>query len=189
MQRRRFLISSLAAFAFPRGRRVFGAPSSGNPSRNYKFQETISREVLGNYLFSFDLHGRFVQRARRPERQPPHADDARCKIQHCAQYLPVEAWAVSQYTREIGVRMALGATQSEISLFFLSRGIRATILGIMCGTAATLLLTHFLRSQPWLHTGKSMSLCNCDFGATDFCFLVATLRRLFTLPPSTPSKR
>jgi hypothetical protein len=50
MQRRRFLISSLAAFAFPRGRRVFGAPSSGNPSRNYKFQKTISREVLGNYL-------------------------------------------------------------------------------------------------------------------------------------------
>jgi hypothetical protein len=50
MQRRRFLVSSLAAFAFPRGRRVFGAPSNGNPSRNYKFQKTISREVLGNYL-------------------------------------------------------------------------------------------------------------------------------------------
>ena len=50
MQRRRFLTSSLTAFACLLGRQDFGTPLKENPPRSYEFHRTISREVLGNYL-------------------------------------------------------------------------------------------------------------------------------------------
>jgi putative ABC transport system permease protein len=65
----------------------------------------------------------------------------------CVGIYGVVAWAVSQRTREIGVRMALGATRGQISLFFLSRSAMATAWGVIGGTVAALLLTRFLRSQ------------------------------------------
>jgi putative ABC transport system permease protein len=65
----------------------------------------------------------------------------------CVGIYGVVAWSVAQRVREIGVRMALGATRGQISMFFLGRSTMATLLGVVVGTAAALLLTHFLRSQ------------------------------------------
>jgi ABC-type antimicrobial peptide transport system permease subunit len=65
----------------------------------------------------------------------------------CVGVYSIVTWTVAQRVREIGVRMALGASRRQIALFFLDGAIRSAILGIVTGTAAALVLTHLLRSQ------------------------------------------
>jgi putative ABC transport system permease protein len=77
----------------------------------------------------------------------------------CVGIYGVVAWAVAQRIREIGVRMALGATRSQILRHFLGHALKAAMLGVTGGTAAAYLLTYFLRSQlygvtpgnPWVY--------------------------------------
>lgn len=54
------------------------------------------------------------------------------------------AYAVSLRTREIGVRMALGATAFEILRLVLHSGVRLVIAGTVLGIAASLLMTRLL---------------------------------------------
>src|SRR5256886_495777 len=56
----------------------------------------------------------------------------------------VMSYAVSQSTRELGLRMALGAGASNLLRLVLSRGLALTGAGVMLGAAAALLLTHLL---------------------------------------------
>ena len=56
----------------------------------------------------------------------------------------VIAYAVSQRTREIGIRVALGAGAQDILRLVLSRGLRLTIAGIAIGGIAALLLTRLM---------------------------------------------
>ena len=65
----------------------------------------------------------------------------------CVGIYGVVAWSVAQREREIGVRMALGATRSQISMLFLRRAAIATSIGVAAGGVAALLLTRLLRSQ------------------------------------------
>jgi ABC-type antimicrobial peptide transport system permease subunit len=65
----------------------------------------------------------------------------------CVGIYGVVAYAVAQRTREIGVRMALGATRGQISAHFMRRAMVAAAIGIAGGTGAALLLTQLLRSQ------------------------------------------
>jgi predicted permease len=58
----------------------------------------------------------------------------------------VMAYAVTQRTHEIGVRMALGAAPPKILNMLLARGLAFAGLGIGLGLAASLVLTRFLRS-------------------------------------------
>ena len=61
----------------------------------------------------------------------------------------VMAYTVSLRTREIGVRMALGAQQREILKMVLQRGAVLIGTGIGVGVMASYGLTRFLASQIW----------------------------------------
>jgi putative ABC transport system permease protein len=59
----------------------------------------------------------------------------------------VMAFSVAQRTREIGIRMAIGARQADVSWMVLRRGLSLTMLGVSAGLAASLALTRFIASQ------------------------------------------
>jgi putative ABC transport system permease protein len=56
----------------------------------------------------------------------------------------VMSYAVSQSTRELGLRMALGAASSNLLQLVLSRGLGLTGAGVVLGAATALLLTRLL---------------------------------------------
>ena len=58
----------------------------------------------------------------------------------------VLAYLVGQGTREIGIRMALGATRSSILRLVVGRGFLLALSGVACGVTGALLLTRLMRS-------------------------------------------
>jgi predicted permease len=58
----------------------------------------------------------------------------------------VIAYTVAQRTREIGIRMALGAEQQQMTALFVGHGIRLTGIGVVIGVVAAFVLTRFLSS-------------------------------------------
>jgi len=54
---------------------------------------------------------------------------------------------VSQRTREIGVRMALGAQRSDVLRMVLADGARMTLAGVCIGMVAALALTRLMSSM------------------------------------------
>ena len=58
----------------------------------------------------------------------------------------VISYSISQRTREIGIRMALGASQSSVRSLFVRHGLMLTCIGIICGFAAAIPLTRLMTS-------------------------------------------
>jgi len=58
----------------------------------------------------------------------------------------VISYAVSLRTRELGIRMALGANRNEVLAMVLRQGAMLTGAGLIAGLAASLILTRFLSS-------------------------------------------
>jgi predicted permease len=56
----------------------------------------------------------------------------------------VISYAVSQRTREIGVRMAIGARPADVLRLILAEGLKLVLAGVVLGIAAALLLTKLL---------------------------------------------
>jgi predicted permease len=59
----------------------------------------------------------------------------------------VVSYVVSQRTREIGVRMALGARQGQVSLMVLKQGLSVVLVGVLVGMAGALALTRLLATM------------------------------------------
>lgn len=57
------------------------------------------------------------------------------------------SYTVTQRTREIGVRMALGSRPVDIFRLLLGSGLRVTLIGVAAGTVATFILTRYLASM------------------------------------------
>jgi predicted permease len=56
----------------------------------------------------------------------------------------VVSYSVSQRTREIGIRMALGAQQQSVRQMFVKHALRLTATGVACGLAAAFALTRLM---------------------------------------------
>jgi ABC-type antimicrobial peptide transport system permease subunit len=56
------------------------------------------------------------------------------------------ALAVRERTREIGIRIALGATPGDVIQSVVTQGVALTVAGIGAGMLGALLLTRFLKS-------------------------------------------
>jgi ABC-type antimicrobial peptide transport system permease subunit len=56
----------------------------------------------------------------------------------------VMSYAVAQSTRELGLRMALGADPANLLRLVISRGLRLTAGGVLAGTVAALAVTRLL---------------------------------------------
>jgi putative ABC transport system permease protein len=58
----------------------------------------------------------------------------------------VVAYSVSRRTREIGVRIALGAGSGDVLGMILGQGLRTILIGVVTGIAGSLLLTRAVAS-------------------------------------------
>ena len=59
----------------------------------------------------------------------------------------VLAYVVSLRTREVGIRMALGATTPDVLKLVLGQGLRMTLAGVVVGAAGALFLTRLMQSM------------------------------------------
>ncbi|MGH9524453.1 MAG: ABC transporter permease [Terriglobales bacterium] len=57
------------------------------------------------------------------------------------------AYNVTQRTREIGVRMALGSRPADIFRLLIGNGLRVTLIGVAVGIAGAMLLTRYIASM------------------------------------------
>jgi predicted permease len=72
----------------------------------------------------------------------------------------VLAYLVSQGTREIGIRMALGATRTAILRLVLLNGLALALTGVVMGVAAALLLTRLMQSLLFgVTAGDPLTFC------------------------------
>ena len=58
----------------------------------------------------------------------------------------VIAYSVAQRTREVGVRMALGASHRDVVRMFVAQGMKLVLPGLAIGIAAALALTRVMTS-------------------------------------------
>jgi putative ABC transport system permease protein len=58
----------------------------------------------------------------------------------------LRAYIVARRTREIGIRIALGAERRDVLRLVVGQGLELTLMGVVIGTVSALALTRFLSS-------------------------------------------
>jgi putative ABC transport system permease protein len=88
------------------------------------------------------------------------------------------AYGVAQRTREIGIRMALGATRASVVRLVLGQGMRAVAIGLGLGIAGAFLLSRVLRASLFGVSGNDLT----SYGVA--CLLLATTAGIAALIPA-----
>jgi len=88
------------------------------------------------------------------------------------------AYGVAQRTREIGIRMALGATRGAVLRLVLGQGMRAVALGLVAGIGGSLLLSRVLSASLFGISGNDLT----SYGAA--CLLLAVTAGIAALIPA-----
>ncbi len=91
----------------------------------------------------------------------------------------VMSYLVSQQTREIGIRMALGAERAQVLRMVIVHGLKLTVAGVVIGIGAALVLTRYMSSlllgisasDPLTFAGVAVLL---TFVAVGACFVPAS---------------
>jgi macrolide transport system ATP-binding/permease protein len=87
----------------------------------------------------------------------------------------VMSYAVSQSTRELGLRMALGAGASNLLRLVLSRGLALTGAGVLLGAATALVLTRLLGNLLYKVSPHDPVAFGCAFGVMAVVSIAACL--------------
>jgi predicted permease len=86
----------------------------------------------------------------------------------------VIAYAISQRTREIGIRTALGAQRSALTRMFVLQGLTLTGIGVICGLSVAFATMRLMRSllyhvspmDPWTYGAATLSIVSIAWLAT-----------------------
>jgi predicted permease len=100
----------------------------------------------------------------------------------------VMSWTVTRRTREIGIRVALGATTRQVLGGILAYGIKLSALGLTIGIAGALAARRFLATlvfgvstaDPWIYSGVALLMLAVALAA---CYIPA--RRASRVDPLT----
>jgi len=95
----------------------------------------------------------------------------------------VMAYAVSQRTHEIGIRMALGADRRNVLMMVVRQGMTLTVIGIAIGLGVAFVLTKYLES----FTGMLFGVEARD--PSTFAFIAALLGAVALLACLVPARR
>jgi putative ABC transport system permease protein len=87
----------------------------------------------------------------------------------------VMSYAVSQRSRELGLRMALGATTSDLLRLVMSRGLALTAVGIMLGAGVSVGLTRLMGDLLYQVSPRDP----LAFGSAFFVMMIASLAACF----------
>ncbi|MEY2557876.1 MAG: hypothetical protein QOE34_1301 [Verrucomicrobiota bacterium] len=88
------------------------------------------------------------------------------------------AYGVAQRTREIGIRMALGATRTSVLRLVLGQGMRAVAIGLVAGIGGALVVSRLLSASLFGVTSNDLT----SYGAA--CFLLAATAAIAALIPA-----
>jgi ABC-type antimicrobial peptide transport system permease subunit len=88
------------------------------------------------------------------------------------------AYGVAQRTREIGIRMALGATRSAVLRLVLGQGLRAVAIGLVAGIGGALIVSRLLRASLFGVSGSDL----ISYGVA--CLLLSATAGIAALIPA-----
>ena len=90
------------------------------------------------------------------------------------------AYGVAQRTREIGIRMALGATRGSVLRLVLGQGMRAVAIGLALGIGGALIVSRFLDASLFGVSGHDL----VSYGIA--CLVLAVTATIASLDPRSP---
>jgi macrolide transport system ATP-binding/permease protein len=100
----------------------------------------------------------------------------------------VMSYAVAQSTRELGLRMALGADPANLLRLVLRRGLRLTAGGILFGTAAALALTRLLGQLIYNVSPHDPAVLGSALAVMTVTSIVACLRPAWRAAKTNPAR-
>jgi predicted permease len=133
-----------------RAQMIVTARTTGDPLANGRSVERAIREMNGDLavfdVTTLELRETFASFPQRVAGTFVGAFGLLALILAAVGIYGVTAYTTRQRTREIGIRMALGASKRDVLKMVLGHGLRLTLVGVALGLAVSFALTRYLGS-------------------------------------------